>query len=111
LPSSRLLGVSLLLTTILTSRLSDPVEAGKWKTWAVLLGMLGAIAPYEIYLIFPINDRVEEIGKEMEKRIGREVEQRLELQGLLKKWQSKNFVRVGVPVLVGVVGMMNLVKR
>jgi hypothetical protein len=111
LPSSRFLGASLLLTTILTSRLSDPVEAEKWKTWAALFVMLVTIAPYEIYLIFPINDRVEEIGVMMEREMEKEVEQKRELWGLLKQWQFRNFGRVGMPVLVGVLGMMNLVKK
>jgi hypothetical protein len=110
MPSSQILGASLILTTLLTSQLSEPVEAEKWKTWAALSGTLITIAPYEIYLIFPINDRVKEIGQEMERETSKEVEQRIELHELLKKWQFRNFGRVGTPALVGMLGMMNLVK-
>jgi hypothetical protein len=111
LPSSRILGGLLNLTAILTSQLSNPREAKKWKTWAILFCVLIIIAPYEIYLIFPINDRVEEIGQEMAKGMGGEVYQMKELQKLLRMWQLRNIGRVVAPAVVGVIGFMNLVKR
>ncbi|KAH3972075.1 hypothetical protein HBH64_119910 [Parastagonospora nodorum] len=111
LPSSRLLGGSFLITTILTSQLPRTSDAEIWKTWAVLFCALFTIAPYEIYLIFPINDRVKEIGQEMEKGMGRDAEQKKELQELLLKWQFRNFGRVLTPAIVGLIAMMNLVKR
>jgi hypothetical protein len=110
LPSSRALGASLLLATILTSRLSDPVEAEKWKSWAALFLTLITVAPYEIYLIFPINDRVEEIGQELEKGTTRDKKAKRELKELLGKWQFRNFGRVLLPALVGVGGMWNITK-
>jgi hypothetical protein len=110
MPSSRVLGASLLLTTVLTSRLSDPVEAENWKTWAALFLTLITVAPYEIYFIFPINDRVEEISDELEKGAKQEEDVKRELHKLLGKWQFKNFGRVALPVLVGVGGMMNIVR-
>ena len=94
----------------MTSRLPDPVEAEKWKVWAACFFTLITVAPYEIYFIFPINDRVEEIGRELEKGAGTEEEQKKELRELLGKWQWRNFGRVGLPVIVGVVGMLNIVK-
>ncbi|KAF2832487.1 hypothetical protein CC86DRAFT_279941 [Ophiobolus disseminans] len=110
LPSSRALGAFLLLTTILTSRLPDPAEAEKWRNWAVLFCTLITIAPYEIYLIFPINDRVAEIGEELEKGAKEEGEVKKELKELLAKWQFRNFGRVAMPVFVGVAGMVNIIK-
>lgn len=86
------------------------MEAEKWKSWAVLFFVLITIAPYEIYLIFPINDRVEEIGEELEKGTKSEEEVKRELKVLLEKWQFRNFGRVAVPALVGVGGMLNIVK-
>lgn len=76
----------------------------------MLFCVLFTIAPYEIYLIFPINDRVKEIGQEMDKEIGREAELKKELQGLLSKWQFRNFGRVLTPAIVGLIGITNLVK-
>lgn len=111
LPSSRLLGGSFLVTTVLTSQLHRTSDAEIWKTWAVLFCVLFTIAPYEIYLIFPINDRVKEIGQAMDKEVGREAELKKELQGLLSKWQFRNFGRVLTPAIVGLIGMMNLVER
>jgi hypothetical protein len=46
----------------------------------------------------------------MDKEIGREAELKKELQGLLSKWQFRNFGRVLTPAIVGLVGIMNLVK-
>ena len=111
LPSSRALGASLLLTTILTSRLPDSAEAEKWKNWAGLFCTLITVAPYEIYFIFPINDRVEEIGEELEKGVKVEEEVKKELKDLLAKWQFRNFGRVALPTLVGVGGILTLAKQ
>lgn len=69
------------------------------------------MAPYEIFYIFPINDRIEEIGEEIEKDKGREVELKKELQELLNKWQFRNFGRILSPLVVGVAGMLNIVKK
>lgn len=110
LPSSRTLGASLISTTILTSRLSDPVEAEKWKSWAGLFLTLITVAPYEIYLIFPINDRVEEIEEQLENGTKQDEQVKKELKELLAKWQFRNFGRVALPVLVGVGGMLNMIK-
>lgn len=111
LPSSRMLGASLLLTTYLTSRLPKPAQAAKWRAWAACFGTLITVAPYEIYYIFPINDRVEEIGEEIESGARNEEEQKRELQELLGKWQFRNFGRVGLPAFVGVAAMMNIIRR
>jgi hypothetical protein len=105
-PSSRVLGLLTLLTSFLTARLPDPVEAGKWSIWVGLFCLLVTIAPYEIYLIFPINDRVTEIGEALDKGKEREEEQKRELQSLLGKWAFRNWGRISMPVVVGVVGIV-----
>ena len=110
LPSSRMLGASLLLTTVLTSRLSNPQEAEKWKNWAALFCTLIVVAPYEIYFIFPINYRVDDIKEELEKGSKEGDDVKKELKELLAKWQFRNFGRVVWPTLVGVGGMMSIVK-
>jgi hypothetical protein len=47
-------------------------------------------APYDICYIFPLNDRVEEIGEEMDREVRKAEEQKRELQELLGKWQFRN---------------------
>lgn len=106
--------MALYLTTTFLTWQSAPInDAAKWKTWALCTCALGSLAPYEIYLIFPVNDRVEEIRRKLEKEDGGGEKggegYKEELDGLLRMWQARNFGRVGMPVLVGVMGMMNLI--
>lgn len=115
LPASRILAVLLCTTTILTSQLASPFEAQKWRIWALYMCSFATIAPYEIYLIFPINDRVAEIGRVLGK-YEQDNEEVVEMHGkelheLLKKWQARNFGRVIMPVLVGVAGILSLTNR
>ncbi|KAJ4991592.1 hypothetical protein SVAN01_02973 [Stagonosporopsis vannaccii] len=108
-PASRTLALLLLLTTALTARLPLPLHAEAWKTWAVALAILVPVAPYEVYWIFPINDRVKEIGKEVEE--GRDGERAgRELRGLFELWRLRNYGRVGIPLLAGLVGWMGVVR-
>jgi hypothetical protein len=105
LPSSRTLGALMLLTTILTSQLSDPDEAATWPIWALLFCGVLMIAPYEIYCIFPINERVKEIGNALEHGAVREDAVKKELQELLKTWAFRTWGRILTPTFVGVVGL------
>ena len=86
------------------------MEAQQWKTWMALFFVLLIIAPYEIYAIFPTNDRVAEMEKELAKGLMEEDAAKKELKVLLKRWQFRNFGRVGLPLIVGVGGMMNLTR-
>lgn len=109
---SRALGASLVITMFLVSRLQDFTEAQEWKTWATALAILVPVAPYEIYAIFPINDRIEEIRLEL---VGKTAEdfstaQRVELGALLTKWQWRNWGRVPCPLVVGLVGLTSITR-
>ncbi|KAF3041358.1 hypothetical protein E8E12_008231 [Didymella heteroderae] len=109
-PSSRILGASLLLTTVLTSRLADAEHAQRWKLWAVALGILVPVAPYEALCIFPINDSVKRMGEQVrsgadEKRVAPE------LIRLLDRWRVRNYGRVVLPLVAGVVGWLGVVGR
>ena len=87
---------------------------------ALALAVLVPTAPYEVYFIFPINDRVEEIGRgmdrlnkdnEKEERTEREIEEiNRELRALLASWGYRNWGRVGpclvAAMLVGTAGML-----
>ncbi|KAF3007597.1 hypothetical protein E8E13_007763 [Curvularia kusanoi] len=108
-PSSRLLAFLLLTTVFLTSRLPRPEDAEQWKTWALALVVLIPVAPYEVYWIFPINDRVKEIGSAVSGE-GDEKEAKGELQVLFRRWQKLNFGRVGLPLAAGIVGWMGVAR-
>jgi hypothetical protein len=82
------------------------MEASKWTTWAGLFVVLVLIAPYEICFIFGINDRVGEIGKEMESGVRSEEEAKRELGELLGRWKVRNWGRAVTPVAVGVAGLV-----
>lgn len=108
-PSSRILGASLLLTTILTSQLAGE-EGEKWRLWAMALAILVPVAPYEVYFIFPINDRVKEIDDDINGRGASEKVEK-ELKRLFRKWKVRNWGRVVMPLVAGVVGWLGVVKR
>ena len=95
------------------------------KNWQCILHALAVaalvpIAPYENYFIFPVNDRVVELGrcmKKLERDDGEENGKEAELVGidrelrvLLVKWQYMNLGRAGpslvAAVLVGIAGML-----
>ena len=103
------LAFSLLTLTFLVSRLEDESQAAEWKTWALCFGIVFSIAPYERITIFPINDRVAVIEKELVGRNdGGEGDNKIgkELRGLLQEWQWRNFGRVGLPLLAGSIGLL-----
>jgi hypothetical protein len=110
--SSRTLGASLLITVFLVSRLQDSTEAQEWKTWAAALAILIPVAPYEIYAIFPINDRINEIRLELEGKTAEDFStaQKAELGALLTKWQWRNWGRVACPLVVGLVGLTSITR-
>tara|TARA_R110002003_G_scaffold117_17_gene10437 strand:- start:7895 stop:8038 length:144 start_codon:yes stop_codon:yes gene_type:complete len=47
----------------------------------------------------------------MDRGVGKEDEQRRELQELWGKWQFRNFGRVRLPAFVGVAAMMNIIRK
>ena len=75
------------------------------------MAVLVPVAPYEVCCLFPVNGRVREIGVEIEKRRGKadEKEVKRELGELFGKWKVRNWGRVGLPVVAGVVGWLGVV--
>ena len=66
-------------------------------------------APYEIYFIFPINDKIMAMNQQVEKDGEDMTKQQIsELSSLLDKWAYRNFVRVALPFVAGVLGICNL---
>lgn len=68
--------------------------------------MLVSNAPYEIIAVFPVNDRVEALGKRNRDGDGdlSEIE-RKELVALLRSWQKWNMGRVALVFLAGVIAL------
>lgn len=106
-----MLAASLLLISFLTSRLPDPDQAQHWKSWAGLLAFLAPVAVWEEVFIFPINRRVERIGREVTggMRKGGDADVEREVGVLLGRWRRRNYVRVAMPILTGMGGMIVLV--
>ena len=100
-------------------------KSSQYILYALALAVLLFTAPYEIYFIFPINDRVEELGKKMDKMDaddgeGNGAEGEIaridkELRALIAKWGNRNFGRAGpclvAAVLVGIAGMLGAYQR
>ncbi|KAF1949518.1 hypothetical protein CC80DRAFT_540214 [Byssothecium circinans] len=105
--SARALAASLLITTVLTSQLADPKESAKWKTWAFCTVLLPLVAPYEIKLIFPLNDRIDDLGRKMEAGEELDAVERRELTQCFKSWGHLNYGRVALPLVSGVVALLN----
>ena len=63
-----------------------------------------SMAPYEIYFIFPINDRVIELGKALEATEGKKEDEKIdkELTMLARKWRFRNWGRAGPALIISV---------
>ena len=87
--------------------------AKQFRYWVVALGMLLPIAPYEVYCIFPSNDRIKEIGRDLRTREKDELrgEEAEELDGLFTKWQWRNGIRFVTPVVASVVGLLGVLQQ
>lgn len=107
--ASRTVMLLLVIITWLTASSSDPSVSAGWKSWLITIFVLIPTAPYEIYFIFPINDRVMEMNHQIAKD-GEELteQQKKELSSLLNKWAYRNFGRVAMPFMAGILGIYNL---
>ena len=69
-----------------------------------MFGIAVSMAPYEIYFIFPINDRVVELGKALEVTGEKEENEKIdkELTTLARKWRFRNWGRAGPSLVISV---------
>lgn len=102
-PASRVLAVSIMTLLYLAYVTPSSGWGFKCTVYAIALVMLVPVAPYEIYLIFPINDRVAELGTKMEKE-GTDDNEAIdkELIMLLRKWRFRNWGRAGPCLATGI---------
>lgn len=107
LPSGRLIMTAVVSRTLLTVSHPDPAISSTWPTWALMAGLLIMAAPYEIYFIFPVNNRAKELKRQVEKdRKPLTKQQEAEVGVLIRKWKNLNFGRVILPFIVGVMGLL-----
>ncbi|TKA63293.1 hypothetical protein B0A55_10382 [Friedmanniomyces simplex] len=100
-PSSRILGAS----SIALTAWSYAVGNGLGAYYLLCFGLLILIAVWEVYMIFPINDRVAEMDRQMMKGGGEalSVEEERELGRLLDQWSRMHTVRFLLPGLAAIV--------
>ena len=107
--ASRTMMFTLVLNTILTYLHPDPAIQRQWKRWAAMVCTLVPAAPYEIFAIFPINDKIMAMNKQVEKDKQELSEQQVrELKSLLQKWAARNFGRIAMPLVASIIGMYSL---
>ena len=94
--SSRILSACRASLAILFYNHPNPTLASRWKYYALAIGALITTAPYEIYAIFPTNDRVAKMGKELgkEKQDDFGDHRDKEVVDLLRKWQWRHVGRI-----------------
>ena len=72
-----------------------------WLPYAICIAVLIPVAPWETFLIFPTNDKIEAMGKELERTkktdFGDQRDQ--ELQEAMISWQRFHVGRVVMPAL------------
>lgn len=109
LPSGRVIMIALIVNTCLTAMHPDLEISADWSSWAMISGILVVAAPYEVYTIFPLNDRAKELKKQIEKdERSLTPSQEAEIRDLLTKWAFRNYGRVILPLCVGLLGMLKI---
>lgn len=111
-PSSRALAVGLASLTYLISQHPNPATAARWKVWAAAMAILATTGPYEIYAVFPINDKIEEIGSKLEKKREDNMDAKgeEELDGLLRKWRQRHVGRIVMPMSAALLTLWDVIS-
>ncbi|MCJ1293161.1 hypothetical protein MMC34_004714 [Xylographa carneopallida] len=100
-PTSRLLALGLFSLTWLIARHPDPAISMAWRYYAICGVLLVLVAPWETFMVFPINDRIKEMGAQLEKAGNAEGNPatKAELERLLRKWRDMHGGRIALLVL------------
>lgn len=110
-PTSRALSLALVSITWLVSRHTNPYESRKWAYWAASVAILVPVGPYEVNVIFPINDRIFELQEIAEKDRTLDVAKTRELETLLKKWKLRHWMRVLLPLAAALVAIPGVISH
>ena len=82
--------------------------ASKWRYYATSAALMVAIAPYEILYVFPVNDRIGELGERLQGESLEEKEEK-ELRALMLSWRRRNLGRVTLVFAAAAVGLWSVV--
>lgn len=94
--------IALVLLTVVTSRHSNEVIAGRWRFYAAAGAVVAQTAWYEVVYIFPVNDQVKAIGEKP--KLGEADRKRL--IELLQRWQRLHWGRILLPLASGVIALV-----
>lgn len=95
LPGSKIMATALAALAFLTSRHPNPDIARRWKYYGLAFACLASTGPYEDYFIFPINDKMAELGKKLEPTMNNfEGQKDAEVDLLLDKWTKRHVGRI-----------------
>lgn len=95
------------------SRHPDAIVAKRWRWYASSLAVLISFAPFEIYAIFPLNDRIEEIGLRLRNTGEQDTDEKTqaELVLLLKKWQARNVARAMLVLTSALICLFDIIAQ
>lgn len=99
MPTSRILSASLASLTLLFYQNPNPTVATRWRYYGLAMACLVPAIPWEIFAIFPTNDRMKEIGEGFNSpgTAGSGKGENAEVDALLVKWQRRHVVRILAP--------------
>ncbi|MCJ1252777.1 hypothetical protein MMC24_000583 [Lignoscripta atroalba] len=106
--SSRATALTFVVLAWSCSQHSDVALASKWRYYATSAALMVAIAPYEILYVFPVNDRIGELGERLQGESLEEKEEK-ELRALMLSWRRRNLGRVTLVFAAAAVGLWSVV--
>ena len=101
LPTSRALPVLMLSLIYLSYHSAEPDIQARWKHYIAAIVVLVPTGPWEITLIFPINDKVAAMGEELAKmKMDSFGDQRdREVEEMFSKWSQWHIGRIVAPMV------------
>lgn len=105
---------SVLLMSMLALTYNDPTYNGipDWKAWGTALCVLAPTLPYELFFIFPLNEKIKGMLAEMEqgdRKAGKDDSEKL--NGLFRKWRLLNIGRLTPPLVASIIILSVLQSR
>lgn len=112
-PSSRALGASFASLAVLFYCHPNTALALQWKYYALAMASLVTTAPYEIYAIFPTNEKLAGMGKELDGMKSADFGDKRdkEVDILLKKWAERHLGRILTSLGALMVSIWSVVVR
>ena len=104
--------LGLAVLTYSMSKHPDPTVAIRWRYYASSLAVLLSFVPFEVIVIFPLNDRVGEIGVKLREKGEKDADDKTQAQlvTLLKKWQARNLLRAMIGLASALICLSDVVS-